>query len=75
MQEVSLFLVFTEALSASGIEYMITGSVAGIAYGEPRLTSEGSRATASGALRVVRTECVACETTVELFFDMRELQH
>ena len=34
----SLFALFTEPLNELGIEYMVTGSVAGIVYGEPRLT-------------------------------------
>lgn len=40
MQEVNVFLVFTEPLDALGIPYMVTGSVASIFYGEPRLTHD-----------------------------------
>ena len=36
----SLFALFTEPLNALGIDYMVTGSVAGIVYGEPRLTHD-----------------------------------
>lgn len=36
----NLFLRFTERLRRAGIEYMVTGSVAGIVYGEPRLTHD-----------------------------------
>ena len=40
MPERSLFLLYTEPLQRIGLEYMITGSVAGIIYGEPRLTHD-----------------------------------
>jgi len=36
----SLFLVFTKRLNDLSLRYMITGSVAGIIYGEPRLTHD-----------------------------------
>lgn len=36
----SLFALFTEPLNALGIDYMVTGSVAGIVFGEPRLTHD-----------------------------------
>ncbi len=36
----SLFALYTEPLNALGIDYMVTGSVAGIVYGEPRLTHD-----------------------------------
>jgi hypothetical protein len=35
-----LFLVFTLPLEASGLAYMVTGSVASIVYGEPRMTHD-----------------------------------
>jgi hypothetical protein len=34
------FCLFTERLDAAGIKYMVTGSVAVIVYGEPRLTHD-----------------------------------
>jgi hypothetical protein len=37
---VSLVRLFTERLTAAHVEYMVTGSVACIAYGEPRLTHD-----------------------------------
>jgi len=40
MPEPDLFLVFVEPLNRAGIPYMVTGSVAGIVYGEPRLTHD-----------------------------------
>ena len=40
MLEPDLFLVFLEPLNRAGIPYMVTGSVAGIVYGEPRLTHD-----------------------------------
>jgi len=36
----NLFQLFTQKLNALGIPYMVTGSVAAIAYGEPRLTHD-----------------------------------
>jgi len=35
-----LYLVFTEKLDALGIRYMVSGSVAAMFYGEPRLTND-----------------------------------
>lgn len=40
MLQPDLFLIFTERLEEAGIPYMVTGSVAAIAYGEPRLTHD-----------------------------------
>src|SRR5688572_6765523 len=34
------FLIFTRKLNALGIRYMVSGSVAAIYYGEPRLTND-----------------------------------
>lgn len=36
----NLFALFTQKLNALGTPYMVTGSVAAIAYGEPRLTHD-----------------------------------
>gem|GEM_PF-3503734 len=38
MPELKSFLAFTDRLTAANIQYMVTGSVAGMIYGEPRLT-------------------------------------
>lgn len=38
--ETELFLRFTRRLDQAGIEYMVTGSVAAIAYGRPRMTND-----------------------------------
>ena len=38
MPEPNLFLIFIKPLNDIGIRYVVTGSVAGILYGEPRLT-------------------------------------
>lgn len=40
MQELNLFLIFTERLNKLKIPYIITGSVASIVYGEPRVTHD-----------------------------------
>lgn len=40
MPEASLFLLFTSKLNHLGVRYMVTGSVAMIIYGEPRLTHD-----------------------------------
>jgi len=40
MQEVSLISVFVRPLNQAAIEYMVTGSVASILYGEPRMTHD-----------------------------------
>jgi hypothetical protein len=40
MPEPELFLLFGRRLEAAGIDYMVTGSVASMAYGEPRLTMD-----------------------------------
>lgn len=40
MEQVDRFLVFTTRLEASGIPYMVTGSVAGMMYGTPRFTHD-----------------------------------
>lgn len=40
MQEPDLYSLFTEKLNKAGIPYAITGSVASIIYGEPRMTHD-----------------------------------
>lgn len=40
MQGLELFLFFTEKFSSLGIKHIVTGSVATILYGEPRLTHD-----------------------------------
>jgi hypothetical protein len=40
MPEANLFLMFTQRLNALGAAYMVSGSVAVIIYGEPRLTHD-----------------------------------
>ena len=40
MLEPNLFLIFVSRLNGSGMRYMITGAVASIIYGEPRLTHD-----------------------------------
>ena len=40
MQVVSQVLDFTSKFEACKIPYMVTGSVAGIVYGEPRMTND-----------------------------------
>ncbi len=40
MQSPEPFLIFTRALNEAGIRYMVSGSVAAIYYGEPRMTND-----------------------------------
>jgi hypothetical protein len=40
MPELNLFLIFIKPLNAMGIPYVVTGSVASILYGEPRMTHD-----------------------------------
>ena len=40
MPEPELFLLFVRPLNRAGIRYAVTGSVAAIFYGEPRLTHD-----------------------------------
>lgn len=40
MQEANLFKIFTEKLNDLNLPYMVTGSVASIVYGEPRITHD-----------------------------------
>src|SRR4029077_328848 len=40
MPEANLFLMFTQRLNTLGVRYMVSGSVAVIIYGEPRLTHD-----------------------------------
>jgi len=40
MLEANLFLMFTQRLNSLGVAYMVSGSVAVIIYGEPRLTHD-----------------------------------
>ena len=40
MSETDLVLLYTRRLERAGFTYMITGSVAGVFYGEPRVTHD-----------------------------------
>lgn len=40
MQDLEPLLVFTEPLESLGLDYFVTGSIASIIYGEPRLTHD-----------------------------------
>lgn len=40
MQETNLFAIYTNILEISKIEYFITGSIASIVYGDPRMTHD-----------------------------------
>lgn len=40
MQETNLFAIYTNVLTENRIEYFITGSVASIVYGDPRMTHD-----------------------------------
>ena len=40
LQQHNLVQIFTDRLAAIGVRYMVTGSVAGVLYGEPRVTHD-----------------------------------
>ena len=40
MPEANLFIIFTNRLDEMDLRYMVTGAVASIFYGEPRLTHD-----------------------------------
>lgn len=40
MQNLNLFAIFIDKLDEIKIDYFVTGSVASIVYGEPRLTND-----------------------------------
>ena len=40
MPEPNLFSIFISRLNTLGIRYMVTGAVASVIYGEPRLTHD-----------------------------------
>lgn len=40
MHQIDFFLVFTIPLDTAGVKYMVSGSVASMVYGEPRLTND-----------------------------------
>jgi hypothetical protein len=40
MQELNLFSIYTDILNHNNFKYFITGSVASIVYGDPRLTND-----------------------------------
>jgi hypothetical protein len=40
MHQLDLFLLFTQPLDHAGLQYMVSGSVASMIYGEPRLTND-----------------------------------
>ncbi len=40
MRQANLFQVFTDHLNRVALDYMVTGSVAGMIYGEPRITHD-----------------------------------
>jgi hypothetical protein len=40
MQDLNLFSIYTDILNSNKLKYFITGSVAAIVYGEPRLTEK-----------------------------------
>lgn len=40
MFETDLLLLFIRPLTELGLSYMVTGSVAGVLYGEPRVTHD-----------------------------------
>ena len=72
MPEPDLFLVFVEPLNRAGIPYMVTGSVAGVVYGEPRLTHDVDLVVELDAHRI--EDFIAVAETVsgqdlEAFFD------
>lgn len=55
----NLFLIFTERLERLGVSYAVTGGVAGIIYGEPRLTHDVDLVLALASADEVRRLCQA----------------
>ena len=56
---INLVVLFVAPLERAGIRYAITGSVAGSAYGEPRLTNDVD---IDGAWRAVRAQLTSTKT-------------
>lgn len=54
MQEPDLFLIFIQRLNRMDARYMVTGSVASTAYGEPRLTHDVDLVLEIGRLQIGR---------------------
>lgn len=65
MSETEVFQIFTRKLSALGVEYMVTGSVAGTLYGEPRVTHDIDLAM---RLRPAQIPAFASEFPIEEFY-------
>jgi hypothetical protein len=40
MPQIDFFRIFTDRLNSLGVRYMVVGSIAGMMYGEPRLTND-----------------------------------
>ncbi len=40
MRQAELFLIFTSPLEEAAVPYMVSGSIASMVYGEPRLTND-----------------------------------
>jgi len=58
MPEANLFLMFTQRLNTLGVAYMVSGSVAVIIYGEPRLTHDVDLIVALDQGRIARLPAV-----------------
>ncbi len=56
MPEANLFLMFTQRLNTLGVAYMVSGSVAVIIYGEPRLTHDVDLIVVPGCPRYFRRQ-------------------
>src|SRR5688572_20384338 len=57
----NVFLAFVGPLTTAGFRYAVTGSVAGIAYGEPRMTNDiDIRDGPDAALGARRCACGRC---------------
>ncbi len=56
MPEANLFLMFTQRLNTLGVAYMVSGSVAVIIYGEPRLTNHVNLIVVPGCPRYSRRQ-------------------
>ena len=54
MRGPELFLLFTGPLDEAGMTYMVTGSVAAMVYGEPRLTNDIDRVASGSFIKATR---------------------
>jgi hypothetical protein len=77
MQQADLFVIFTERLDTAALRYMVSGSVAAMVYGEPRLTNDidiilhVSRSDLSGIVQSFPLDSFYCPPEDVLEIEMR----